>query len=217
MGTRANRNQAHGMRQRLRPLRDRAMARRPGFDGRFSLSPRERRILGWVVALVLVIGIAVVVGLLGGDADGAPAAADGSASASAAAPPPIAFGTAIDPGTAEVAADARTDRFASQDAFAYSVRPAGPVPATIYVEVERTGGGPVEVVQGPADEWDQVVAPGSVTIAFSVPAANLLEVFGPGEYRMRIFDDPAATAPIAEGRFILVVDPVPASAPSGSP
>lgn len=216
MGTRANRNQAHGVRQRLRPLRDRAMARRPGFDGKFSLSPRERRILGWVVALVLVIGIALVVGLLGGDADGAPAAADGSASASAAAPV-IAFGTAIDPGSGEVAVDARTDRFASPDAFAYSVRPAGPIPATIYVEVERTGGGPVEVVQGPANEWDQAVAPGSVTIAFSVPAADLLEVFGPGEYRMRIFDDPAATAPIAEGRFILVADPVPTSAPSGSP
>jgi hypothetical protein len=216
MGTRANRNQAHGVRQRLRPLRDRAMARRPGFDGKFSLSPRERRILGWVVALVLVIGIALVVGLLGGDADGAPAAADGSASASAAAQV-IAFGTAIDAGTGEVAVDARTDRFVSADAFAYSVRPAGPIPSTIYVEVERTGGGPVEVVQGPANDWDQVVAPDSVTIAFSVPAADLLEVFGPGEYRMRIFDDPAATAPIAEGGFILVADPVPASAPSGSP
>jgi len=193
------------------------MARRPGFDGRFSLTPRERRILGWVVALVLVIGIALIVGVLGGDADGAPAGAGPSPSASAGAPPPIAFGTAIDAGTGEVAAEARTDRFASPDAFAYSVRPAGPVPATIYVEVERTGGGPREVVQGPANDWDQAVAPGSVTIAFSVPAADLLEVFGPGDYRMRIFDDPEATEPIAQGQFILVADPVPASAPSGSP
>ena len=217
MGTRANRNQAHGVRQRLRPLRDRAMARRPGLDGRVSLSPRERRILGWVVALVLVIGIALVVGLLGGDSDGAPVVGGGSPSASAAGAQRIAFGTAIDPGTGEVAVDARTDRFASPDAFAYSARPTGPMPATIYVEVERTGGGPVEVVQGPATDWDQAVAAGSVTIAFTVPAATLLEVFGPGEYRMRIFDDPAATAPIAEGAFILVADPVPASAPSGSP
>src|SRR5687767_10924730 len=76
MGTRANRNQAHGMRQRLRPLRARFMARRPGLDGRFSLSPRERRILGWVVAIVLVLGIALVVRVVGGDADGAPVTAD---------------------------------------------------------------------------------------------------------------------------------------------
>lgn len=218
MGTSSNRNQAHGVQQRLRPLRARVMARRPGFDRRFSLSPRERRILGWVVAVVLVIGIAVVVGLLGGEADGAPAGAGGSPSASAGTALEIAFGTAIDPATGEVAVDARSNRFASPDAFAYSVRPASAVPATIYVEVERTGGGTPEVVQGAANDWDQTVASGSTTIAFTVPAANLLRDFGPGDYRMRIFYDPAGTAPIAEGAFILVGDPVPTSGtPSASP
>ena len=217
MGTRANRNQAHGMRQRLRPLRARFMARRQGLDGRFSLSPRERRILGWVVALVLVLGIALVVRLVGGDADGAPAAADGSASPSAGAAAGIAFGTAIDPATGEVAVDARTNRFGSPDPFAYSVRPTASVPTTIYVEVERTGGGTPEIVQGPDSDWEQTVADGSATIAFTVPAANLLTVFGPGEYRMRIFVDPDA-APIAEGGFVLVADSVPASAaPSAAP
>jgi hypothetical protein len=217
MGTRANRNQAHGMRQRLRPLRARFMARRPGLDGRFSLSPRERRILGWVVALVLVLGIALVVRVVGGDADGAPVGAEGSASPSAVAALEIAFGTAIDAATGEVAADARTNRFGSADPFAYSVRPPPPVPTTIYVEVERTGGGTPEIVQGPDSDWDQPVAEGSVTIAFTVPAANLLAEFGPGEYRMRIFDNPDV-GPMAEGAFVLLADPPAASAaPSATP
>jgi hypothetical protein len=217
MGTRANRNQAHGMRQRLRPLRARFMARRSGLDGRFSLSPRERRILGWVVALVLVLGIALVVRVVGGDADGAPVAADGSASPSAVTALEIAFGTAIDPATGEVAVDARTNRFAAPDPFAYSVRPPAPVPTTIYVEVERTGGGTLEIVQGPDSDWEQTVADGSATIAFTVPAANLHTDFGPGEYRMRIFETPDA-APMAEGAFVLVADPAPAStSPSAAP
>lgn len=217
MGTSSNRNQAHGVQRRLRPLRARVMARRPGFDRRFSLSPRERRILGWVVAIVLVIGIAVVVGLLGGDADGAPSAGGGSPSASAGTALEIAFGTAIDPATGEVAVDTRTNRFASPDAFAYSVRPAGTVPATIFVEVERTGGGTPEVVQSTGEDGRQPIAPGSTTIAFTVPAADLLVVFGPGEYRMRMFEDPS-DPPFAHGAFILVGDPLPTSgAPSASP
>ncbi len=168
-----------------------------------------------MVAVVLVIGIAVVVGLLGGDADGVPAGGGSSPSATTALE--IAFGTAIDPGTGEVALDGRTTRFASPDTFAYSVRPAGTVPATIFVEVERTGGGTPEVVQSTGEDGRQPIARGSTTIAFTVPAADLLAVFGPGEYRMRMFENPS-DPPFAQGAFILVGDPVPTSgAPSGSP
>jgi hypothetical protein len=193
------------------------MARRPGDEGAFSLGPRERRILGWIVAIVLVIGIAIVVGLLGGNGDGTLVDPADSVAPSTAAAASIAFGTAIDPATGEVDADARTDRFTSADLFAYSVRPPGAVPATVYVEVERIGGGATEVVQPATPDGEQDVTAGRPAIAFSVPASNLLEVFGPGEYRMRIFDDPA-TAPLAEGTFTLVAEVVPAStAPSGSP
>ena len=189
------------------------MARRPGPDGRFVLTARERRLLGWVVALILIIGVAVVVGLIGAGGEEPPVDGDGSAPPSGSAPLEIAFGTALDPATGEVAAAARTDRFASGDAFAYSARPAGVIPTTVYVEVARTGGGTPGVVQAPdPGVGDQPVAEGATTIAFTVPAANLLTAFGPGEYRMRIFYDPAG-ASVAEGDFVLVGDPVTVSPP----
>jgi hypothetical protein len=40
-------------------------------------------------------------------------------------------------------------------------------------------------------------------IAYNVPADELIRVFGPGMYLMRIYLDPEAP-PIAEGRFELV-------------
>ena len=207
------------MRQRLRPLRARAMARRPGADGSFSLGPRERRLVGWIVAIVLVIGIAVVVGLLGGNGDGTPIGPGQSASPSAGTVAPIAFGTALDEATGEVANDAQTDRFTSGDTFAYSMAASEgrAVPSTVYVEVERTGGGTAEVVQSAARDGRQDVPAGRPTVAFTVPAADLLAVFGPGEYRMRIFADPEGD-PLAEGSFTLVGDVAPASvSPSASP
>ena len=193
------------------------MARRPGEDGAFTLGPRERRILGWIVALVLVVGIAIVVGVLGGNGDGTPVDPTDSIPPSAGAVLPIAFGTELDETTGEIAADAQTDRFTGADTFAYAVRTAGAVPTTVYVEVERVGGGSAGVVQPATPEGEQAVPAGRPAIAFTVPAANLLEVFGAGEYRMRIFDDPAG-APLAEGTFTLVAEVAPASsAPSGSP
>lgn len=193
------------------------MARRPGEDGRFTLSPPERRILGWVAAVVIVIGIAIVVGVLGGNADGSPVDPDGSAAPSAASPLAIAFGTELDATTWQVAAGSGTDRFIESDLFAYAVPPTVTVPATVYVEVARTGGGAEEVVQAAATDGDQLVPAGRPAIAFSVPAANLFTAFGPGEYRMRIYLDPGAE-PVAEGTFSLVGDVAPASAaPSSSP
>lgn len=193
------------------------MARRPGEDGRITLGPRERRLLGWIAALVIVVGIAIVVGVLGGNADGTPVDPDGSTAPSATSPLAIAFGTELDTTTWQVASGAGTDRFLEGDLFAYALPPSVPVPATVYVEVARTGGGPAEVVQAAATDGSQTVPAGRTAIAFSVPAARLFEAFGPGEYRMRIFADPAAE-PLAEGSFTLVDDVAPASAaPSSSP
>jgi len=179
------------------------MARRPGDEGAaFNLSPRALRIGGWIVAVLLIAGIAIVVGLLGGDADAPAVGASPSGSAADAAGTEIDFGTALDPDTGEVAEDSRTDRFAAGDTFVYSVAPdAGTSPPqAVYVEVRRTGGGTVEIAQAPAQAQR---LPNADVIAFTVPADDLLAVFGPGDYLMLIYEDPEAD-PIAEGTFVLV-------------
>jgi hypothetical protein len=189
------------------------MARRPGGDGAapLTLSPRALRIGGWVVAVLLIAGIAVVVGLLGGDADSGPLGASPSASGSVATAT-IAFGTSIDQAIGGVAAGTATDRFVAGDTFAYSVALSGTSPDPVFVEVRRTGGGLVEVVQTPVDEGRQPLEY-PPALAFDVPADILFEVFGPGEYLMLIYADPALE-PIAEGSFILVG--APAASPSAS-
>ena len=191
------------------------MARRPGGDGAapITLSPRALRIGGWVVAILLVAGIAVVVGLFGGDADSGPLGASPSASNSAAAAT-IVFGTSIDDATGAVAAGAGTDRFVAGDTFAYSVALSGASPDPVFVEVRRTGGGLAEIVQTPLEGRQALERPPA--LAFDVPADILFEVFGPGEYLMLIYADPALD-PIAEGRFILVGAPaVPSPSASAS-
>ena len=201
------------MRRQLRRMGGRSMARRPGADGAapINLSPRALRIGGWVVAILLVAGIAVVVGLFGGDADSGPLGASPSASGSVAAAT-IAFGTSIDLATGEVAEGAGTDRFVAGDTFAYSVPLSASAPDPVFVEVRRTGGGVAEVVQTPVDEGRQPLEY-PPALAFDVPADILFEVFGPGEYLMLIYADPALD-PIAEGSFILVG--APAASPSVS-
>ena len=205
------------MRQRFSRLRGRTMARRPGGESRFSLTPSQRRLAGWGAALALVIGTAVVVGLLGGNGDGSDVAPGPSEGSPAPTIPEIAFGTAIDPVSGEVATASRTTRFDADDAFAWSVRPAGELPGFVYVQVERTGGGPEEVVQAIPGEGDQPLPEGAEVIAFTVPALNLIDEFGPGTYVMRVHVD-AEADPIAQGTFELV-DPVPpaSGAPSASP
>lgn len=176
------------------------MARRPGDDGPIlDLSPRALRIGGWVVAFLLIAGIAIVVGLLGGDADSGPLGASPSSSGGAAATT-IAFGTARVAGDGEVDPASRTDRFAAGDSFNYSVAPSGTPPDPVYVEVRRTGGGAVEIAQAPVEGQP---LPNPEVIAFSVPADNLLAAFGPGEYLMLIYADPEAE-PLAAGTFHLV-------------
>lgn len=188
------------------------MARRPGGESRFTLSRRQKLIVGWLVAAGLVLVIAIVVRFLGGDGDGSPVVPDPSPSAGA-SPAAITFGTSLDATSGQVPEAGRLDRFADGDTFAYSVPSTGEVPGTVYVGVERLGGGPAEVVQNPATEGMQTVPVGRAAIGFTVAASNLLEAFGPGEYVMRIHLDPAAE-PIAEGRFVLVGEVT--ASPSGS-
>lgn len=187
------------MRDRLRAARERPMARRPG-DRELFLSPRARRIAGWVAAIVLVAGIALAVRLVGGSGDGSPGGI-ASPSATASDALPITFGTSLDPGTGLVATASRTTRFEGGETFAYAVPGMLPPPTSVYVEVERIGAGDLEVVQAPAK---QVVAAGASVTAFSVPVEALFEAFGPGEYRMRIYLAPSDDPPAAEGTFSLV-------------
>lgn len=176
---------------------------RPLTDGATSLSPRARNIGGWLAALLLIAAVAVAVRILGGNADGASvlpsSSADASLSASGSGAVEVAFGTAIDPVTGQVAAGTERHAFTAADAFAYSARPAEPPPSTIYVEVRRTAGGPVETVQLPSP---QSLPDGAEVIAFVVPAANLLAEFGTGEFRMIITATPDGPS-IAEGSFSL--------------
>jgi hypothetical protein len=184
------------------------MARRPGEDGRFNLSPRALRIAGWVAAFLIVLGIAGMLRILGGNGDGAAilASGGGSPASSLAA---IAFGTSLD-AERQVPTEARVARFARGDTFAYSVADAEPTSVT-YVEVVRTTGGVSETVQQPTGA--QPLPDGPSLIGYTVAADILLDAFGPGEYVMRIFLAPEGSA-IAEGTFELV-DTVP-SASGGS-
>ena len=205
------------MRQRINRWRPRSMARRPDGDERFSLSPRGRRVAGWLAALVLVLGIAAVVRFLGGNGDGTPVGAgpSGSASADVGDAAPITFGTEIDPATGQVAEGSRTETFTAADTFAYSVAPGAALADPVYVEVRRTGGGQIGVAQEAVESQN---LPDPRAIAFTVPADNLLDVFGSGQYLMLIYADAGgATPPLAEGTFELVsADTSDAGAPSPS-
>ena len=184
------------------------MARRPG-ERELNLSPRARRIAGWVAAAGLVIGIAIGVRLVGGTGDGSPGAV-GTTSAAPAEVAGITFGTALDSATGLVATPARTTRFRADEPFAYSIADIAPQP-TVFVEVERLTADGSEVVQ---ERAAQNLPAGAAATAFEVPAAVLHEAFGPGDYRMRIYLAAADERPAAEGTFLL--EPAPASpAPSG--
>jgi hypothetical protein len=184
------------------------MARRPDGEARFTLSPRARLFGGWLAAALLIGGIAIGVAILGGNGDGTTVVASPPSGSVAPSLATVAFGTALDPATGQVAADARTERFAEGDTFVYSVPPSGTVPPEVYVEVRLVGA--AEPVQPPVDAQR---LPDPEVIAFSVPAARLLAEFGPGDYLMLIYAD-AAGDPIAEGAFELVGPP---ASPAASP
>ena len=185
------------MRERFLPKRPRPMARRPGESGPLGLSPRARQIAGWLAALLLVLGIAGAVRFLGESGeDGAAAPSPSSTNGGLL---PIVFGT--EP-TAErvVPVRARTTSFERGMTFAYAVDGGEPAEA-IYVAVRRIGGGTLETVQEPVDA--QAIPGAPALIGFTVPAADLVDAWGPGEYLMRIHLEPD-DRPIAEGRFVLV-------------
>lgn len=196
------------MRQRFRRARVRAMAQRPDGAGRLQLSPRARWITGWLVAAAIIVGIAVVMRVLGGNADGVAVGPTATASPTLGDAASIRFGTTLDPATQEVAASSATDRFVEGDRFAYSFRPATPPPSAVWVEVRRGLDGSGEAVQEPARHE---LAEDALVIAFEVPAAALFRDFGPGPYQMRIYLEPDG-GPAAVGSFELVV-----TGPSPSP
>ena len=183
------------------------MARRPDGRSRLQVSPRARWFAGWLAAIVIIVGIAVAVRFLGGNADG-PAVATSPAVSPTAPASAIRFGTGLDPASHEVAASAQTDRFVETDTFAYSFRPAAAPPRAVWVEVRRGADGAGEAVQEPARH---TLAEDALVIAFEVPAAALFDDFGAGPFQMRIYLEPDAP-PAAVGSFELV-----ATAPSGSP
>jgi hypothetical protein len=185
--------------RRLRQSRLRSMATRTASDGSVTVTPQVRTIAGWLIAIGIIVGAAFFVGRLG--SPDAPASGAGGSAEATPTLLPIAFGTALDPGTGQVAADVRTSRFAAGDTFAYSTQPDVAMGETVYVEVLRIAIDASAVpVQTPAPQGLQ---PGAQVIAFTVPADALLRAFGPGAYVMRIYLQQGGT-PIAEGRFELV-------------
>ena len=174
------------------------MATRTASDGSVAVTPQARTIAGWLIAIGIIVGAAFFVGRLGSP-DAPTAGADGTAEATPKLLS-IAFGTAIDPATGEVAEDLRTSRFAAGDTFAYSIHPDVAFGSTVYVEVLQIATDASAVpVQTPAAQD----LPNPEAIAFTVPADALLRDFGPGAYVMRIYLQQGGT-PIAEGRFELV-------------
>lgn len=165
--------------------------------------PGVRVILGWVGAAVVIAVVAFIVGRPAGDANEPGALASASPSR-AVQPLPIDFGTARDATTLAVTEPVST--FRRGDPFTYSVQLADPVGVdTIYVRVDRVGESP-ETVQDWSD-GDQLVDPTLPVISFQVPADALLDVFGAGDYEMRISLAPAGSI-LALGQFRL--DEVPA-------
>ena len=147
------------------------------------------------VGLVLiVIGLASVVGDLPTEADPTPAAG----------PLPIAFGRALDPDTYLVT-DA-TSRFEPGDPFAYSVTP--PVHAgvpNVYVAIVTYRAGSEVVLQQPSP---QRLLPEPVSFGYSTTTNDLIELFGYGRFTMKISLDPAGPV-YAQGRFEVVEPALP--------
>lgn len=174
------------------------MARPVAPRGGPALSPRARLFAGWLAVFAVLLIIGGAVRLFGGNADGEdilpsprPSTAGGNLA--------ITFGTELGPDRL-VVATSRTQRFTSDDTFAYSVD-GGPPATEVYVAVRRTAGGPIEVVQPATDA--QAIPGAPALIGFRVAASALFEAFGPGTYEMLIHLRPDQP-PIANGTFQLV-------------
>jgi hypothetical protein len=156
---------------------------------------------GWLVAVLLVLGIAGAVRFLGESADAGSPDASG-AEGPAGSPHPIEFGTTLTPERL-VPVEARAASFTRGDTFAYAVPDAEPA-VEVFVEVRRVDGGPTALVQEAVEA--QAIPDGPALIGFTVPADVLLDAWGPGAYEMGIHLAPDGPA-IARGRFVLVEPP----------
>ncbi|MGH2356633.1 MAG: hypothetical protein ACRDGJ_01295 [Candidatus Limnocylindria bacterium] len=176
-----------------------------GSPPRIDLGPRSRVMAGWLAALLLVAGVAFVVGRLGDQAGGSAASLQPAASGTGGLLA-ISFGTVLG-ADGQVDPASRTERFAAGDNFAYSLDLAPPPGGQVYVEVVQVAGGASGPIQTPAP---QTLPEGRRTVGFQVAAQALLDAFGPGEYVMRIYGS-AAGAALGEGRFVLLGDVAPSA------
>lgn len=158
------------------------------------------RWLGWIAAALGVGAIAFIVGRAGLDVG----LSGATPIPTAGGPGQVLFGTALDPSTGE--AIGGINRFRADDAMAYSVRLSStPAGSSFFIEVVRLDGSVEITMQEPTETAAQVV--GSV-LGFRPSAAAMLATWGPGNFVLRIYTDPAA-APVAAGRFTLIESPGP--------
>jgi hypothetical protein len=157
-------------------------------------APGTRRWLGWAAAAAAVVMVAFVAGRAGQDVE----LASPSASASPNAQVPIVFGTSRDPASGAIGG--RASRFGPDDALAYSaVLGQAPGVDSMLLEVVRLEASGEVVVQAPSET---AIDPESAVIGFTVRAGDLLALWGPGEYEIRMYIGPGIDA-AAAGRFVL--------------
>jgi hypothetical protein len=167
--------------RRLRPSRG-------GSDG-----PRigaSTIVLGVGLVLIL-IGLASVVTSLPNEPEPSPAAG----------PLPITFGHMLDETTYLVVDP--TAQFHLGDPFAYSVNPpVHPGVENVYVSVVTFRGGTEVVLQPPTA---QRLLPEPVSFGYATTTNDMVQLFGFGQFTMKIYLDPAG-AVYARGRYE-IVDP----------
>jgi hypothetical protein len=175
-------------------LRRQSHAQRAGSG---STARRFGPALGWGVALIGLVGLALIVGRPSTDrgaAGGSPTPIPTSVSV-------ISFGSALDEATRQITV--AQEAFQATDSFAWSAELPDPsVTGEVLVQVLRIEpSGEVEVQAPSAQE----VTPGSRLLGVALPAGRLFDAWGAGDYRMRIYA--VADGPVvAEGRFSLVAD-----------
>lgn len=124
-----------------------------------------------------------------------------AAKPTAALPGTVAFGTGLDRTTRQVVTP--TDMFTPGSTFAHSVSVKQPFGVTqIYEQVARLGSGGTEtVVQAPTDGLN--VRPMWTVAGYAIQANVLIQAWGPGTYRMRVYLSPGGKDLIATGTFKL--------------
>ncbi|HEY7738844.1 MAG TPA: hypothetical protein VIC63_07465 [Candidatus Limnocylindria bacterium] len=144
------------------------------------------------VGLVLIlIGMASVVATLPNDPQPTPVAG----------PLPITFGHTLDEDTYLVTDP--TTQFRLGDPFAYSVNPpVHPGVENVYVAIARFEGGAEVELQAPTP---QRLLPEPVSFGYATTTNDMVELFGYGQFTMKIYLDPVG-AVYARGRFE-IVDP----------